>query len=177
MASLLHNPKVSIVIDDGRRWLVRNPRRRFDLVVMNTTFNWRANVSNLLSVEFLRLVRARLKDGGVLYYNTTGSDEVFATGLSVFPYGLRVLNFLAVSDSPIQVDRQRWVQLLKDYRIDGRPVLDLTNPAHRSRLAEVLNLSNGLTQPHSSMEVREGIWNRVQSAKIITDDNMGTEWK
>lgn len=177
VASLLHNPKVSIVIDDGRRWLVRNPRRRFDLVVMNTTFNWRANVSNLLSVEFLRLVRARLKDGGVLYYNTTGSDEVFATGLSVFPYGLRVLNFLAVSDSPIQVDRQRWVQLLKDYRIDGRPVLDLTNPAHRSRLAEVLNLSNGLTQPHSSMEVREGIWNRVQSAKIITDDNMGTEWK
>jgi predicted membrane-bound spermidine synthase len=33
VASLLRNPKVEIVIDDGRRWLNRHPDRRFDLIV------------------------------------------------------------------------------------------------------------------------------------------------
>ncbi len=46
--SLLRNPKVHIVIDDGRRWLVGHPDRRFDFILMNTTWNNRANVSNLL---------------------------------------------------------------------------------------------------------------------------------
>src|SRR5262249_26501837 len=55
VASVLKNPRVSISIDDGRRWLFRNPNRRFDLIVMNTTFYWRAHASNLLSVEFLEL--------------------------------------------------------------------------------------------------------------------------
>jgi len=50
---LLQNPKVAIVIDDGRRWLLHHPERKFDLVVSNTTWNWRANASNLLSIEFL----------------------------------------------------------------------------------------------------------------------------
>ena len=180
VASLLRNPKVEIVIDDGRRWLIRNPRRRFDLVVMNTTFNWRANVSNLLSVEFLKLVRARLKADGVLYYNTTWSPEVFATGLTVFPFSLRVGSFLAVSDSPINVDRQRWERLLAGYRIDGRQVLNPADPAARAQLAAVLNMADGLDQPHSgedlSMEGRDGIRWRAGLARIITDDNMGTEW-
>ena len=71
VASLLQNPKVHIVIDDGRRWLVGHPDQRFDFILMNTTFNWRANISNLLSVEFLQILRNHLNPGGVAYYNTT----------------------------------------------------------------------------------------------------------
>src|SRR5262249_6617527 len=43
VASLLRNPKVTVVIDDGRRWLQRHPDRRFDVIVMNTTMHWRAH--------------------------------------------------------------------------------------------------------------------------------------
>src|ERR1035437_7506911 len=43
VASVLTNPRVHVVIDDGRRWMFGHPERRFDLIVMNTTFNWRAN--------------------------------------------------------------------------------------------------------------------------------------
>src|SRR5436305_2648865 len=50
--NLLTNPKVNIVIDDGRRWLVRNQQTKFDVVVSNTTFHWRAHISELLSKEF-----------------------------------------------------------------------------------------------------------------------------
>jgi spermidine synthase len=70
----------SEVIDDGRRWLVEYPQSRFDLVVMNTTFHWRAHAS-----DFLRLMRSHLSPGGMLYYNTTGSGEVLLTGATVSP--------------------------------------------------------------------------------------------
>jgi spermidine synthase len=181
VASLLHNPRVDIVIDDGRRWLVRNPQRKFDLIFINTTFNWRANATNLLSVEFLRLIRSRLKAGGIFYYNTTWSPEVFATGLSVFPFSLRVGSCLAVSDSPLTVDSPWWERALVEYRIDGRLALNPSDPAARSRLAEVLDMARGLDRAHSgndlSMEGREGLRRRVGQARIVTDDNMGTEWR
>ena len=76
VASLLRNPKVKIITDDGRRWLLANPHQAFDAIVMNASFNWREHESNLLSVEFLNIARAHLCPGGVLYYNTTSSPEV-----------------------------------------------------------------------------------------------------
>src|SRR5208282_5385764 len=50
VAAVLNNPKVKIVIDDGRRWLRAHPNRHFDVVVSNTTWYFRASVTNLLSV-------------------------------------------------------------------------------------------------------------------------------
>ena len=64
VASLLRNPKVTIVTDDGRRWLRAHPERHFDAVISNTTWHFRANVANLLSVEFLDLVRHHLNPDG-----------------------------------------------------------------------------------------------------------------
>ena len=179
VASLLRNANVSIVIDDGRRWLVAHPERQFDLIVMNTTFHWRAQASNLLSVEFLTLVRRHLMPGGVLYYNTTGSGEALLTGATVFPYSIRVANFLAVSDSPIRVDRNRWEERLTAYRIDDRPVFDLTDPSQRRRLAEVLTLADTLNQPDirgQGLESGDQLRQRLRGKRLITDDNMGTEW-
>ena len=50
---MLHDPKVDIVIDDGRRWLNPPPDERFDVIVMNTTWHWRAHITDLLSTEFM----------------------------------------------------------------------------------------------------------------------------
>ena len=49
LAPLLDDPRVHIHIDDGRRWLKRNPDARYDLIIQNTTYHWRANAGNLLS--------------------------------------------------------------------------------------------------------------------------------
>ena len=102
VASLLTNPKVRLVIDDGRRWLARNPDLAFDLIVANTSIHWRAHTTNLLSVEYLRLIRAHLRPGGVYYFNTTSSDDALKTAFVTFPYGVRFLNFAAVSDSEMK---------------------------------------------------------------------------
>ena len=179
VASLLKNPKVQIEIDDGRRWLVRNAGRKFDAIVINTTYNWRSNISNLLSVEFLQLIRQHLNPGGVDYYNTTESNEVLATGLQVFPYGMRVANFLLLSDSPLKLDAQRWSEMLTRYRIDDKPVFDLTQARHRQRLDEVLALPATIDRQTSelyTLESADHIRARTREARVITDDNMGTEW-
>jgi hypothetical protein len=128
VSSLLHNPKVNIFVDDGRRWLLAHPQAHYDFIVANTTFNWRDHSSGLLSVEFLKLIRAHLNPQGVYYFNSTESDETLATALRVFPYGLRVINFLAVSDSEILIDKQRWDAILRQYRIDGTPAFDPATP-------------------------------------------------
>jgi predicted membrane-bound spermidine synthase len=177
VAGLLVNPKVHIVIDDGRRWLIAHPERRFDYIVMNTTYNWRANSTNLLSVEFLKLAREHLTPGGVLYYNTTWSREVQATGIAIFPYALRVSSFLALSNAPLNLDKDRWRAALTAWHIDGRPVFDLGDPAQRAVMENVLRLADQLDVPGGNLESRTSLANRLKGVRVITDDNMGTEWR
>ncbi len=183
VAGLLHNPKVEIVIDDGRRWLVRHPDRKFDLIVANTTFHWRAHATNLLSSEFLELIQRHLKAGGIYYYNATGSQRAIRTGALAFPYSLRVASFLAVSDSPMALDADRFRQALIAYRIDGKPVLDLTLAEHKKKLEELLALLKtaetpiiGEPGPTPTLEYGDSIRRRTAGLRVITDDNMGTEW-
>ena len=180
VASLLQNPKVQIDIDDGRRWLVRNPARKFDAIVINTPHHWRSNASNLLSAEFLRLIRQHLNSGGVHFYNTTDSKEAMLTGVSVFPFGMRLANFMVVSDSALELDARRWLNVLSDYKIDGKPVFDLSQELDRRRLREVMSMATTM-----NLDVRPGLFNlesadhvraRTAGARVITDDNMGTEW-
>jgi spermidine synthase len=84
VASLLANPKVRLVTDDGRRWLRGHPDRRFDAILSNTTFHFRASATNLLSVEFFDIIRHHLNPGGIFFYNTTGSSRVQRTGCVAF---------------------------------------------------------------------------------------------
>jgi predicted membrane-bound spermidine synthase len=178
VASLLRNRKVRITIDDGRRWLVRNSGEKFDVIVMNTTFHWRNHASNLLSMDFLRIARQHLDRGGVLFYNTTGSEDVMATGLAVYPHALRFLNCLAVSDFRIEFDRTRWKAVLLRYVIDGKQVIDPNDPKQMARLDEVVNINEDSTgrQPYS-IETGDQLRQRLQGRRIITDDNMITEWR
>ena len=64
--SILTDPKVEIIVDDGRRWLRNNPDRKFDAVVANATYHWREHASSLLSREFMQQIHDALKPGGHL---------------------------------------------------------------------------------------------------------------
>ena len=175
---LLSNPKVTIVIDDGRRWLVHHPTR-FDLIVQNTTEHWRANVTNLLSREYLGLIRRHLRPGGIYHYNTTDSQDAYKTAFTVFPYGLRFVNFASVSDSPIGLDSTRWRGVLTRYRIDGRPVLDLAKTEDRIRLDSLMAFAASADHPPRfyGLESRDHMLGRLTQASVVTDDNMLPEWR
>ena len=85
VAGILRNPKIEIVIDDGRRWINRHPERKFDAILQNTSWWFRPNSTNLLSAEYLRLAASRLREGGVMLYNATASPRAIFTGCTVFP--------------------------------------------------------------------------------------------
>ncbi len=120
-ARLLEDPRVELVVDDGRRWLERHPEATFDLVEMNTTLHWRAGATNLLSREFLELVRRHLAPGGVLYFNTTMSSDVIHTGVQLFASSVLVYNTLAVSDAPFDLRREVATERLMHLMDGDRP--------------------------------------------------------
>jgi len=177
--SLLQNPKLHIYIDDGRRWLNAHPKSRYNAIIMNTSFYWRDHTSDLLSANFAELVRAHLDARGVFYYNTTASRDAMATGLRVFPYGLRVLNFLALSDAPLEVNLDRWMAILKQYKIDDQLVFSPARPNSQATLANFKALADSVNKPPgpSGMELSSSITARLGQRTIITDDNMGREWR
>jgi len=176
--SFLQNPKVHVYADDGRRWLLAHPQARYDAIVTNTSYNWRDHSSVLLSAEFFELARKHLNPGGVYYFNTTESDETIATALHVFPYGMRVINCLAVSDSPMSVDQDRWISILRRYSIDGKTMFDPMDPAAPKMLAGYMALAETLKEPPRFLGLESSDSLRLRTAKrlVITDDNMGLEW-
>jgi spermidine synthase len=172
--SVLRNPKVRIFADDGRRWLNRHPEARFDAIVSNTTWNFRANVTNLLSVEFLDLVKRHLNPGGIAFYNTTDAARVQRTACTVFAHGARFTNHMIVSDSPIDWNVTRWRKVLENYKIDGKPEFDLANATERDRIDGIVKEYG----PAGSMvEECPTLLSRTAGKDLVTDDNMGTEWR
>jgi len=177
--SLLTNPKVHLYVDDGRRWLVAHPEEKYDLIVVNTTYHWRDHASTLLSVEYFRQIRPHLNPHGIYYFNTTESNETIATALSAFPYGLRIFNFLAVSDSPISFNTELWFSVLRRYQIDGRTLFDPIDPAAQRVLTHYALLPQSLNQPPTflGLETSDSLRERIGPLRLITDDNMGLEWE
>ncbi len=182
VASVLTNPKVHIVTDDGRRWLRLNPERKFDAIVANTTWYFRANSANLLSSEYLALVKSHLNPKGIYFYNTTDSGRVQRTACLGFPYGARFTNHMIVSLAPLAWDFNNWRNTLEAYKIDGRPVLDMTSAAGRERLDDLMSLQSSLSVPAASggdrpIEACSQILERTADKQPVTDDNMGSEYR
>ncbi|MBM4342085.1 MAG: hypothetical protein FJ100_01715 [Deltaproteobacteria bacterium] len=176
--SLLKNPKVHLVFDDGRRWLRAHPKERFDTVLQNTTWHWRGNITDLLSMEYLQLVKDHLNPGGLFVYNTTWSETAQKTGCGAFKHGLRIINFMYLSDEPVALDRDRWRAELEKIVVDGRKIFDLANPQHRGRLDEILRLADQSTYgpDGGQAETCAKLVERTLHTPFVTDDNMLTEW-
>jgi hypothetical protein len=182
VASLLSNPKVTVVIDDGRRWLHLNPQRKFDAIVSNTTWYYRAHTTNLLSSDFLAIIKDHLKAGGIFFYNTTDSARVQRTGCLMFAYGARFSNHMLLSTAPLSWDFVRWRAVLESYRIDGHSVLDLTRGEDQTVLNWLMALKGDLAasaDPDRERQIEpcSEILIRTSGMKQVTDDNMGSEWR
>ncbi|HEY6926701.1 MAG TPA: hypothetical protein VI653_24665, partial [Steroidobacteraceae bacterium] len=165
LSAILKDPRVHIHIDDGRRWLKRNPDARFDLIIQNTTYYWRANAGNLLSHEYFEETRRHLNPGGVLTVNTTESFDVLVTLQSVFKYSYRYFNFGYAADQPLSPDL---ALLLQIRRPDGRP-FNFDDPQPTSVVA--------LLSTAKLDAVPDFLIRHPNSGAIITDDNLLSEYR
>ncbi|MDF1586032.1 spermidine synthase [Marinimicrococcus flavescens] len=94
--------RLRYVVDDGRRWLLANPRERFDFVLMFPLPAGHAYYTNLYSREFLELLRDRLEPGGMIGLSTADSYASARTMALVFPALLRLGGeFYLASITPI----------------------------------------------------------------------------
>ena len=165
--SLLTNPKVTVVVDDGRNWLARADGERFDVIVSNTTFHWRINVTHLLSEEFFELAASRLAKDGIVYFNTTHSDEAMRTACASFRSGVRFGSFLAAGNGAVGFDVERYRNAVRTYRVDGRPGAERPD----AWLAD--NLPRVLDEDH--LEPCPRVLARTEGVRSITDDNLASE--
>ena len=179
VASILDDPRIQIVIDDGRRWISKHPEKKFDLIVQNTTWHWRSHVTNLLSREYLALCKDRLNDDGLLMFNTTFSEDAMRTACAVFDQGLRVYNNMLMAKTPLAFSKEDWRLDLMNMRINGKKLFNLGRPQDRNRLEEVLSLVDTLNSgaKNEVLESRGHLLQRLGSEPIITDDNMLSEFR
>ncbi|MDX9720789.1 MAG: methyltransferase domain-containing protein [Myxococcota bacterium] len=181
VSPVLQSPKATLLIDDGRRWMIRNPDARFDAIVINNTFHFRAYTSNLLSVEFMEMVRDHLAPGGIYLFNATGSKDAHQTAMSVFPYTMMVINNVVASMQPFDYDPQRWLSVLEQYRLGEAPLIDLDTEdgqALRAWLEWVATNIDVEDEVTGQVVISSRERMQVQSAdgEVVTDDNMETEY-
>lgn len=165
---ILEDARIELHYDDGRRWLMRNPEARFDFVLMNTTYHWRSNMTNLLSREFMELCKKHLLPGGVLYFNTTRNPDAGRTAAEVFRHVTTVSTFVAASDAPFDMSVEERRAGLLAYRRDGRSVLEDEGPDAVAALERLAR---------SDLSDRAAEYRANPDLQIITDDNMLPEFK
>ena len=159
---------VHIAIGSGRRWIARHPERRFDLIVMNTTYYWKNLSTRVLSREFLELVRSRLTEGGIVCFNSTGYESSFFTAARVFTHVTAIEDFVVAGDRPLDVIPDRLRARLSALRLDDAPVFRPDDPEsadvmHRLSAADLPELGPAYRSRDDLLET--------------TDDNMAPEYR
>jgi len=163
-----HNPKIRVVVDDGRHFLTR-ATEPYDIISVNVSDAHLPGASSLFHREFYDIAKARLNPGGVVIQHAFGVDVaiVMATLEDSFPhvavsraYG-NGYNVVA-SPWPLAIDEARVRQLLSApavrralWSIGVLPPLDLVSMLKASRSLEVSRLPGAgiATDDHPLLEL------------------------
>jgi hypothetical protein len=90
------------------------------------------------------------------------------------------MNMMVVGVGPVAGDPQRLDRALREMRVDGVPLLP-DEPVANARRAEILAAARMPAREHQNgaepMESCDSILARTAALTIITDDNMGEEWR
>ena len=92
------------------------------------------------------------------------------------------MNHVVLSSTPIDWNFARWRRTLDAYRIDGRQMLDPSSAEYTQGMARLMALES-LTQPDAArtpadlLEPCAQVLARTAGQTLVTDDNMGTEWR
>ncbi|ENV10316.1 hypothetical protein F966_01495 [Acinetobacter higginsii] len=169
VSSLLQDKRIEIIFDDGRKWLKKNQDKKFDIVLMNTTWHWRAYGSNLLSINFLDLVKNVLNNDSVFFYNTTQSLDAFYTAKHVFPKIYKYKFFILASNQELYFKENDMVKSLCSLEDP------ITKEKAFSNKIQCVQAKNEIMK--NKIESYDQIKFLARKPELITDDNMITEFK
>ena len=84
--ALINDPKLNLIIDDGRRFLYRTDKK-YDIIAMEPLRPQSAYSNNIYSKEFFELVKSHLKENGIFQLLIDRNYDIMPnTILQVFPY-------------------------------------------------------------------------------------------
>jgi len=140
---------------------------------MNTTWHWRAYASNLLSQDFITLVKNTVKDDGYIFYNSTQSADAFYTAKQVLPYVYQYKFMVLASKNPIQLPNKNIIikRLCLLKRHSNKKII-FKNHFECTRAADLI-YSIPLV-PYEKIDFQKF---SSHLPTVITDDNMITEYK
>jgi spermidine synthase len=169
----LRNPKVRLIVDDGRNLLLTS-LKRYDVIVSEPSNPWQTGNANLFTAEFYRLAASRLKPGGLFcqwlgLYDITPENLKIAcnTFLQTFP---RVLAFRAGTDLILVGGQQ---ELLFDYR---RMQQRLAAPGVRNALGEIGIGSPGELVALHYLYSEQPLQSIARGSRLNTDDRPVLEY-
>jgi tetratricopeptide (TPR) repeat protein len=119
---ILKDPRVRFVVADGRNALLARPAT-YDVVIADPSDLWVAGVGNLFTEEFYRLVKCRLKPGGV-----------FAQWLHTHSLTVEELRILAATLRAVFPDASLWRLSRADILLVGREAVPLPFETIRRKL-------------------------------------------
>lgn len=169
--SALSDPRVHLYIDDGRRFLKSKPNNKYDMIISNTTFYWRAYSANLLSYEFLSLLKQHMNPHAILTFNSTNSLDAAYTAGRVFAHAYFYENFIIAADFDFREKLVGKAALLKlmQLKLDGKPLFTA---------ASQFLANQYLHEPIGTNPKLENIYKMFnRQPEIITDNNLITEYK
>jgi predicted membrane-bound spermidine synthase len=115
VTNLLADRRIEHVAGDGRIYLMHS-EREFDIIEADALRPTSAYSGNLYSEEYFRLVRNRLRPGG-LAATWSPTVRVHNAFVRVFPYVLSVPGILIGSSTPVIIDRPALAARLADQSV------------------------------------------------------------
>jgi spermidine synthase len=113
----LADPRVTYIVDDGRRYLNAKPNEKFDLIAIDPLREHTAGHNNLYSEEAIQLYLEHLSPGGVLCAWMKEDRIIPNTIARVFPYADQYANELVIaSNAPISYNRDYMDLIADDYK-------------------------------------------------------------
>ncbi|QPJ63757.1 MAG: tetratricopeptide repeat protein [Candidatus Nitronauta litoralis] len=171
--NVLQNPKVNIIIQDGRNHLLTT-RKQYDVITGEPPPPRTAFTVNLYTQDYYEMARARLKPGGLMVQwvplhsqSAAEVDQNFATFLSVFPHTIAFLTvaneiMLVGSDQPIELDFKKLQQRMND------PVIKLA--------LDSLYIENAQALLSNIWFFEEDLHRLSENQSLITDNHPSLEF-
>lgn len=151
---VLNNPKVHIILQDGRNHLL-NTRKRYDVITAEPPPPRTAFTVNLYTKDYYEQARRRLKPGGIFaqwipLHSQSGKevDMHFRTFKDVFPHAIAwmsVANEILIigSDRPIELDFRKIVERMRE-PVTRAALADIEIPNAHAFLANIWFLDNAV---------------------------------
>jgi len=113
----LADPRITYIVDDGRRYLNAYPDEKFDLIAIDPLREHTAGHNNLYSEEAMELYLEHLSPGGVLCAWTLEDHLVPHTIARVFPYADHFkIELVIASNAPLTYNRDYMDEIASEYK-------------------------------------------------------------